>query len=516
MGDQGAVSLDGGTLDVVALRAVVRGARVEIDPAGRARMAASREVLERAAAEGRAIYGVTRGLGARSGTAIEAGAEAEFSLQTLRGRAQAIGPAEARDILRAAMIIRLNTLLSGHTGTSEAVADHLAACLNAGLTPLAGRIGSIGVSDLVINATAGLALMGEGRMTGPDGDEGDAAAMMARHGITPPALGPRDGLALAGHCGVTIGTAALAHDEIRTAFGGTQIALALTMEGFVANLSPLDPRALAVKPLPGQQRAAEDLRALLAGSRLWQIGAARRLQDPLSIRNAVQIHGALQLALDQAREIISIELNGASDNPVTLVDSGEVISCGAYYTAELAQVCEGVNRAALTVAMAQLARIAKHLNPAFSDLPVFLARSDSRSNGFAPVLKTAEALVAAIAHAAQPPAIWPSLNANGAEDTLSTALEAARAMRVVADHLRALAAIEILVAIQAIELRGGEGHLGGTLAGIAARCRDIAPALCEDRPLSQDIEAIARAIGAGSLSGITELRRNDQERPRYV
>ncbi|MEQ9260527.1 MAG: aromatic amino acid ammonia-lyase [Roseovarius sp.] len=491
--------LSGEELDIPALVAIAGGAPVEIEQESLTRVRASRAVLEHAAQAGQAIYGVTRGLGARSGSEIEAEARQDFSLQTLRGRAQAIGTPEACEVLRAAMAIRLNTLLTGHTGASEAVAEHLATCLNAGLTPVAGRIGSIGVSDLVINATMGLALMGEGRMTGPDGVEDDAANLLVHHAIPRPALGPRDGLALAGHSGVTIGTAALGHEEMRRAFLATQMAAALTMEGFRANLSPLDPRALQVKPLPGQQRAAAMLHCLLEGSDLWQPGKARRLQDPLSIRHAVQIHGALQLALDQAQAILLIELNGASDNPVTLLESGEVISCGAYYTAELAQMCEGVNRAALAAAMAQVARIAKHLNPVFSDLPVFLARAESGSNGFAPVMKTAESLVAAIAHAAQPPALWPSLNANGVEDTLSTGLEAARAMRVIAGHLRALSAIEALVALQAIEMRGDMGRLGPPLAALAEEIRGIAPALTADRPLSRDIERMAEAFGAETL-----------------
>lgn len=335
-------------------------------------------------------------------------------------------------------------------------------------------------------------------MAGPGGT-GPAAEMMRAHGIAPLVPGPRDGLALAGHCGITVATAALALSEAETAHAAAQTAAALTLEAFRANLSPLDPRALAVKPLPGQAGSARDLAQRLAGSALWQAGAARRLQDPLSIRNLVQINGALNLALDQARPIVMIELNGASDSPIVLPDTGEVISCGAFYTAELGLVCETLSRAILGVAMAQIARMAKLLDPRFSDLPVFLARPESGSNGFAPLMKTAEALVAEIAHAAQPPAIWPSINANGVEDTMSTAPVSARALRRAVGAFRTLVALELMIAVQGLELRGTLAAAAPFLRARARHLRTLCDPLDDDRPLDADLDRIDRAIEAGDF-----------------
>lgn len=492
------IRLDGSSLTIAGLEAAARGARVAIAPEARGRMQASRAVIETAVTEKRAIYGVTTGLGARVGETLDAATLADFSLQTLRGRAQAVGESEPVETVRAGMIVRLNTLLSGHSGASLAVADHLLACLNAGLTPVTGRIGSIGPSDLVVNATVGLALTGEGRMQGPEGI-GDAAAVMRRHGIAPLTPGPRDGLALAGHCGPSAGGAALALAAVRRMFHTGQTAAALSLEGFRANLAPLDRRALAAKPLPGQGAAAEDLRRILDGSRLWQSGQARRLQDPLSLRHVAQIHGALHLALEQAERIVTIEINGASDNPVVDPATGDVVPTGAYYTAELGLVCEMVTRAMLGAAMALVARIARLLDPRSSDLPAFLARDAATSNGFAPLMKTAEALVAEIAHAAQPPAIWPSLNALGAEDTMSTAPVAVRALERAVDHIGLLVAIEFIVAAQAVDLRGTASDLGPFLG----RCHDRIRALCarpvDDKSLSGEIAALADAIAAGQF-----------------
>lgn len=499
------VRLDGSSLTIGGLVAVARGAQVILAPEGLARMRASRAVIDRVVAERRPVYGVTTGLGARATEVLDDASLGAFSVRTLRGRAQATGAPEPAERVRAGLAVRLNTLLTGLSGASPQLAHHIAACLNAGLVPLTGEIGSVGPSDLVVNATIGLALIGEGVMIGPDGPE-SAAVALARAGIPVLSLGPRDGLALAGHCGPTAGTAALAHSAAASAFHAAQDAAALSLEGFRGNLAPLSPIALLAKPLPGQQRAAADLIRRLQGSTLWTPGMARRLQDPLSLRHIAQIHGALYLALEQAEKVIVTEINGASDNPVVQVETGDVVPTGAYYTAELGLVCEMVSRAILIVAMAQIARITRLLDPRLSGLPAFLAL-DAESNGFAPLIKTAEALVAEIAHAAQPPAIWPSLNALGVEDTLTTAPVAARALARTADGLTRLCALELIVAAEAVELAGSRAALGVPLLRLHDNIRRIVPPLARERPLSAEIEGLTRAIAGG------EFHRETTEQP---
>jgi len=137
----------------------------------------------------------------------------------------------------------------------------------------------------------------------------------------------------------------------------------------------------------------------------------------------------LASALEVAEQIVTIEINGSSDNPTVLGDTDEVISCGAYFTAQLSAAIEALNRAFVYVGHAQLSRMAKLLNPEFSGLPLFLARADSQSNGFAPMMKPAEAWMMILAQAAQPAPIWPSLNANGVEDCLAPTQVAIASLR---------------------------------------------------------------------------------------
>lgn len=493
------LTLTGADLSSEDLAVAANGeCEIALCPDGLTRMAHTRKLVDQVIADQVPVYGVTTGLGARSTEALDAETLQAFSLHTLRGRAQAMGAPESPKVLRAAMIVRANTMMNGHSGAQPQVAEHIVACLNAGLTPVVGQIGSIGAADLVINATMGLALIGEGPIQNRTGVIGDGAAMMQACGIAPLQLGPRDGLALANHSGYVAGAGALAVLAADRAFEALQTATALSMEAFRANLTPLDARMLAIKPLPGQAVAAAGLVERLKGSSLWDHSNARRLQDPLSLRNVAQIHGALAQALSTAKPVVQVELNGTSDNPVTLIDTSEMISGGNYYTAELTHVIEGISRAFVPVSMAQLARLSKLLNPVFSDLPAFLAQENSCSNGFAPVMKAAEALVGTLTHAAQPAPIWPSINANGIEDCLPNTPIAIRGLETVVDCSLQLTAIELLVAGQAADLRECRDHMAPFLQDALDGLRAIAPAMSQDKSITADVHRLAAEFQKGT------------------
>jgi histidine ammonia-lyase len=474
---------------------------IELSEAGLARMAASRRVVEQALRDGTPVYGVTRGLGARVGETLSTEQLAEFSLQTIRGRAHAVGEPDPVENVRAAMIVRLHTLLRGHAGASPALAEHLCACLNAGLTPVVRAIASVGASDLTWNATLALGLIGEGRMVDATGRVGDAVELMEAHGIAPLMLGPRDGLALVNHSSGVAGAAALALMAARRMFEAAQTAAALSVEAFRANVRAFDPEVLGVKPSHGQDAAAAGLRRRLAGSGLYEQGAARRLQDPLSFRNLPQLHGTVAAALAFAEAAVLVETDGSSDNPIVLVERGEVVSCGAYFASELTNAIEAVSRAMIHLTFAQLARMAKHLDPEFSELPLFLADAESGSNGFAPLIKTAEALVGELVHAAQPVAIWPSLNANTVEDCISSAPVAVRALARVADLSSRLAAVELMIAACAIDLRGCGATMAEPLSAAHTAIRRVSAVSIDHRPLGAEVEALAEAVRAGTFAG---------------
>lgn len=490
------INLSGSGLTPAQLGEIGAGAGVTLAQEGLARMAASHAVLAQGLAEGRPMYGVTTGLGPKVVERLPEEALATMSVTTVRGRAHAVGAPLPAEWVRAAMAVRLNTYLIGASGARPGLAEHMAACLNAGIVPLVRETGSIGAADLPWGAAIGLAMIGEGECLGPEGPEPSAAAL-ARAGLAPYALGPREGLTLVSNPATANAIAALGALAAETAWQGALTAAALTMEGFRANPGQIRAEVLALRPQPGQAATAEGLHARLAGSALYAPDAPRRLQDPLSVRHIVQVHGAARAALDAVAEALTVELNGAPDSPAVLAETGEVLSQGGYLTPHLTIVLEGLNLALAQMAAQITARLGKMMATRFTDLPRGLGAATSDVAGMGPVMKTAEAAFGEIAHLAQPVAIYPSLSADGLEDTVTHTAVPAKALHGIVSRLERLVAIELMAAAQSVDLRGVGGDLGPGLAETQGAVRKIIPKLTEDRPLGAEIEELAAAVAAG-------------------
>ncbi|MEM7292845.1 MAG: aromatic amino acid lyase [Pseudomonadota bacterium] len=496
------IELNGDKLSFAELASLIAGAKASIAPAGLERMRASREVIERAVRDQIPVYGVTTGLGSNVSQTLSSDALSTFSLQTLRGRAHSLGEPLPDRVVRTAMLLRLHGLLGGASGASISCAEVLCQSCNARLIPIVGETASIGGGDLVWGATMGLALAGEGRMRNVSGEIQDARECLELAGIEALQLGPRDGLAMANHGSFSTGLAALGILDAHVVLANALSAAALSMLGFGANVSPLREDVLALCERPGETRAAEGLRAHLAGSAIESEAGARRLQDPLSIRNIVQIHGAVFSMLQFATHIVQCEINAASDNPVVLTETDDIVSSGGYHVTQLAMVIELLARSLVHLTSAQLARIGKLLATRFTDLPQYLADPKSGSNGFAPVLKPAEALYAEIVQLATPAPVWPSISADGVEDNLNNAPLAGKSLLALIGKWRHLTAIELAVAAQAVELRENWPS-GPVLTQVINGVRAHVQPLGEDRPLRDEINSLAEAL-RDPLQGLTQ------------
>jgi histidine ammonia-lyase len=270
------------------------------------------------------------------------------------------------------------------------------------------------------------------------------------------------------------------------------------MEGFRANLSPLDARAAAARPAPGQEWAAAGLRSLLAGSELTAPGAARRLQDPLSLRCASQIHGALRWALDMLAAAVAPELSGAADNPLVLAGDDEILSTGNFHVPALALALDATAIALTQVAATIAERQARLKTERLSGLPANLAVRGPTRSGLAPLSKTARALVLEIRHRAGPFAIHATIGADGVEDDSTGAAQAALRVGEQLERMWPLVAIELLVAAQAVDLAAPIRPAAATAAVHAAVRARVAP-LDDDRALGADVERLAAALRDGTL-----------------
>lgn len=478
-------------------------AAVELAPEAWDRIDRSRRVVEAALEAGTPLYGVTRGLGSRAGEQLPAEALADFSRNTIRGRAGAVGRVLPADIVRALMLIRLNTLAIGYSGASPAVAQTLLSVVNAGLVPEMPETASTGSSDLCVMAHLGLALIGEGAfLDGPEGFPSPAQDVLEANGIPPLIPAPKDGLVLCSSSAYTAARSSLALVDGLRVLETAQTTAAMSLEAYRGNPSPLDPRASAARPQPGQQRAADGLRQRLAGSGLYRPDGPRRLQDPLSLRCVAPTHGAAFTAFDFLRSALDAELNGAGDNPVILAEEGTGLSTGNFQMPLLTVALDTAAAALAHVAVGVAGRCSRLLAGSASGLPDHLSRCYPDGSGFGPLMKTVDALLARIRHAAAGTPAELSAGASGVEDVIANAPFAAAKLQQLVEDLEQLVAIEAATAAQAIDLADLADALPPAVAAAHAAVRGVLPVLDRDRPLGAEVRGLCESlVRTGGLAG---------------
>ncbi|WP_405933163.1 histidine ammonia-lyase [Streptomyces sp. NBC_00827] len=487
------VVVDGRSLscdDVVAV--AHHGAQVALASDVLPRLARDRAVVDDVVDRQVPTYGLTTGLGSRSSYALPRDELAEFSVRTVRGRANAVGDPLPVPVVRAAVLARVNGIASGGSGVRPEILSRLVALLNSRVHPVEPEVGSIGASDLCQMAHVGLVVIGEGRAEF-GGEVLDGATALRRAGLTPAELGPKDGHVLCSASPLAAGQGALARHEAGAVLMLAQSVTALTFEGFRANTSPLDARVLDLRPAPGQSRAARELLALLDGGELGDPRHARRVQDPVSLRCAAQVHGALHAALDFATAALEPELNGCGDNPVVLADTGEILSSGNFHTPALALAFDTLALALTQTAAISAERMRRLLNPAVSGLSANLSPYGPERSGFAPLAKTAQALVAEIRMLSAPVCTDPRHGADAVEDDSTNAALGARRLTTMLVRLRQLLAVEALVAAQAVDL-AAPSALGQGPALLYRAIRELVPPLDDDRPCGADVERVSDEV----------------------
>src|SRR5512132_4709095 len=353
-GEEGAppdrVVLTGGPLVIAEVVAVARGrGPVELGEEGRKRMVAARDVVERAVAEGRRVYGVSTGFGLLANTAVDPADLEELQRRIVLSHATATGDPMAVEVVRGMQLLRARTLTQGFSGVRPVVVEALVALLAAGITPVIPEHGSVGASgDLAQLAHLALPLLGEGEVM-VDGARVPAAEGLRLAGLAPLRLSFKEGLSLVNGTEGMLALACLAIADAEALAAMADVACAMSIEGLLGTDRPFQARLHELRPHPGQVASAANLRTMLAGS---PILASHRhsdhaIQDAYSLRCAPQVHGA-------CRQVVERELGSVTDNPVVFAETGEVISVGNFHGEPLAFVLDF-----LAIALAELADISE-------------------------------------------------------------------------------------------------------------------------------------------------------------
>ncbi len=495
------IVLSGDGLTVDHVLAAARGrARIGLDHQALVRVRAARDVVDRALATGEAVYGLNTGLGSLARHHIPLAEIAAFSFATVADQVSSYGRPLATDVVRAMMVSRVNGMLKAGVGVRRELIELLVALLNARVHPIVRMIGSVGQGDLSEMADIGKVLIGRG-WAEYEGETLPGEEALARAGIEPISLGPKEALGLISANGVTMGRGSLVLVDAADLVESMQIAAALSFEAFAANLSVIHPAAARARPHSGLQKAMSRLRELLEDSDLWRPGAARNLQDPLSIRCVPQTHGAAYDALSVARGIMEIELNSAADNPLVLVEEGAIVSVGNFDVTSLAMAFDYIRLGIAHAAQVANERVQKLLWQHFSGLPTGLARRDGPTGGLRPLGRSFAALASETRFLANPVSLdYRGQLAEGVEDHASMAPLAVSTTSTLVSHVHRLVALELIVAAQAIDLRGTADRLGGGTGRAYAVVREFAGTLVDETEWNADIEGLATLVGDGDLA----------------
>jgi len=492
------VVLDGNSLSIEEICAVARaGAVVSVAPEARQRMLASRQVIEQWVADGKAIYGVTTGIGEFARIRITAEQSAELQRRIIYSHSAGTGDPQPEDVVRAAMTLRANTLAKGYSGVRLKLIDTVVDMINKGVVPYVNEKGSLGTSgDLSPLSQFAEVALGEGRAF-YQGERMTGAEAMKKAGVTPTDLTYKEGLGLInGSQMMTAGAALLVHDAERL-LKNACIASAMALDALRALDRPYYPAVHRVRPFRGQNAVAANLLRLFAGSEIMAHKTGK-VQDGYSMRCTPQVLGPSLDTLEHVRSIVSIEVNSAADNPLFFPEDNEYYAAGNFHGQGVGMVIDF-----LCIALSEIANLSERhtnrlMNPALSGLPDFLVEGKGLNSGMMVAQYTAAALVSenkVLSHPASVDSISVSADQ---EDHVSMGPIAVRKCTEILRNVRAVLAIEMMAAAQAMEFHDGRAPGRGT--GVAYRLiREKVPPLVDDRVMYPDIETIRLLIEDNSI-----------------
>jgi histidine ammonia-lyase len=489
--------------DVVAVAR--HGARVEVAPESLSRVATTRALVEGLADDPEPHYGVSTGFGALATTFIAPDRRMQLQASLIRSHAAGVGPEVEREVVRALMLLRLQTLATGHTGVRPVVVQTYAAMLNAGITPIVREYGSLGCSgDLAPLSHVALAAMGEGEVRTAEGDLVPAAEALAAAGVPPLVLREKEGLALINGTDGMLGMLLLAIHDLSMLLDTADVAAGMSVEAQLGTDAVFAADLQALRPQLGQAASAANLRAVLADSPIVAShrdpSVCTRVQDAYSLRCSPQVHGAARDTVEHARLIASRELAAAVDNPV-ITDDGRVQSNGNFHGAPVAYVLDFLAIAVADVASISERRTDRALDPARSNgLPPFLAHEVGVDSGLMIAQYAAAGIVSELKRLAVPASVDSIPSSAMQEDHVSMGWAAARKLRRAIDGLTRVLAIEVLTAARALDLRAPlqPGPATAAVRGLVRAAGVDGPGA--DRFLSPEMEAVAALVASGAVA----------------
>lgn len=456
-------------------------------------------------AKGKVVYGINTGFGLLANTRIPKEKLEDLQRRIVLSHAAGTGDLMPDTVVRLILLLKINSLSRGFSGVRRVVIDHLTTMLNHEVYPCIPAKGSVGASgDLAPLAHMALPLLGEGEVR-YKGTRMPSTEGLAKAGLEPLALAPKEGLALLN--GTQVSTALALHGlfAIERVFYGALVSGAMAVEAAMGSRAPFDARIHEVRGQPGQIAVAQSFRLLLGDSS--EIAAAHveceKVQDPYSLRCQPQVMGAVFDQLEHAAKILVREANGVTDNPLVFTDNGDIISGGNFHAEPVAMAADIIAIAASEIGALSERRCALLIDHHLSNLPPFLVNEGGVNSGFMLAQVTAAALASENKTYAHPASIDSLPTSANQEDHVSMATFAARRLTDIAENIRDIVAIELLEAAQGLDFRRPL-KASEAIEQAHSWLRKEVSFYDQDRYFAPDIKAAADLISSGKFGELIQ------------
>ena len=489
------------TLEDLAFIAKARPGQIQlqIDPAAWDKMKKSREVVLNIVQKGKPVYGINTGFGALASKQIAVEDLEQLQYNLIRTHCTGVGRPFSREITRGIMLARANCLIQGFSGVTPETISLLLDFINFGINPVIPEKGSVGASgDLAPLSHIALALIGEGEVEF-EGKVMRSDFAIHQIGKTPAKLGPKDGLALINGTSVMLALGTLALVEAKKLVKLADIISCLTLDAVRGTASAFDERISLLKPQPGQVDVSRNLLKIIKGSAIVTSHKDDgKVQDPYSLRCIPQVHGACRQTLRHSEEVLNIELNSVTDNPLVFADTGDVISGGNFHGEALALTMDYLAMGLSEICNIAERRVEKMMNPHFSDLPAFLTKNSGLNSGLMIAHVTMAALASENKYLCHPASVDSIPTSTDKEDHVSMGVTSGRKLHEVLSNVQHGLAIELLCNTQGLEFLRPLKTSPGLEKVITLVRKHVRP-IEEDRTFHKDIENLTKLIQTDEL-----------------
>lgn len=500
----GHLIIDGEHLSIKDLVNVARcNYSVELSENAVQKIKKARTYVDKLVDDERVVYGITTGFGKFSDTYISKEDTKELQRNLIISHSCAMGQPLSEEVVRGMMLLRANALSKGYSGIRYETLNTLVEMLNKGVHPIIPEKGSLGASgDLAPLSHLVLVMLGEGEAI-YKGERMPGREAMDKAGIAIVQLTSKEGLALINGTQAMTSIGALAVYDAENLAKNAAIISAMTMEALKGIVDAYDEKVHKARGQKGQILEARNMQRLIEGSELTTRQGEIRVQDAYSLRCIPQIHGASKDAINYVKNIVSIEINAATDNPLIFADQDHVISGGNFHGQPMALAMDFLGIAVSELANVSERRIERLVNPQLNDLPAFLTKKGGINSGFMITQYAAASMVSAnkvLAHPASVDSIPSSANQ---EDHVSMGTTAARKARMILDNAEKVLGIEAFAAYQAMSFRGDVKLGKGTTAAVDVISKQVSP-VDHDRIMYKDLNKFDAMVKSAALVDAVE------------